>query len=71
MTWDCLNRVVDKNVSELRLAKLIVIQLGSNDLGIKKTYQTGPSEVESHVPKCKNCIVRNTYEKVLAQCSRW
>ena len=39
MTWDCLNRVVDKNVSELRLAKLIVIQLGSNDLGIKKTYE--------------------------------
>ena len=38
MTWDCLNKVVDKNVSELRLAKLIVIQLGSNDLGIKKTY---------------------------------
>ena len=39
MTWDCLYRVVDKNVSELRLAKLIVIQLGSNDLGIKKTYE--------------------------------
>jgi hypothetical protein len=39
MTWDCLNRVVDKNVSELRLGKLIVIQLGSNDLGIKKTYE--------------------------------
>jgi lysophospholipase L1-like esterase len=39
MTWDCLNRVVDKNVSELRLAKLIVIQLGSNDLGIKKRYE--------------------------------
>jgi lysophospholipase L1-like esterase len=31
--------VVDKIVSELRLAKLIVIQLGSNDLGIKKTYE--------------------------------
>jgi lysophospholipase L1-like esterase len=34
MTWDCLNKVVDKNVSEPHLAKLIVIQLGSNDLGI-------------------------------------
>ena len=39
MTWDCLNKVVDKNVPELRLVKLIVIQLVSNDLGIKKTYE--------------------------------
>ena len=39
MTWDCLNKVVDNNFPELRLAKLIVIQLVSNDLGIKKTYE--------------------------------
>lgn len=39
MTWAGLNKVVDKNAAELRLAKLIVIQLGSNGLGIKKTYE--------------------------------
>ena len=78
MTWDCLNKVVDKNVSELRLAKWIVIQLGSNDLGIKKTYELysdtkrGLMKLKVMCPNARIvtiCMVRNTYKKVLAQCS--